>query len=63
MPQQKRFQVDPGNPAEVEALFRLAQALVMDGWGATVSANANFAFMTTNAPMNIVNFHVSKQTV
>ncbi len=62
MPQQKQLQVDPGNFGEVEALFGLAKALVMDGWGATVTANEQFAVMTTNAPMNIVNFHLIKQS-
>jgi hypothetical protein len=63
MPQQKIIQADPGNPTEVEGLFGLALDLAMDGWGATVKANPDVAILTTNAPMNIINFHLPKQTV
>lgn len=63
MPQQKQYQADPQNPVEVEGIFAVAKDLVMDGWGATVSANADRAVMTTNAPMNIINFHLQKQFV
>lgn len=63
MPQQKIFQADPRNPAEVEGLFGLALDLAMDGWGATVKVNAEVAVMTTNAPMNIIEFHGRKQLV
>lgn len=61
MPQQKQFQADPTNPTEVEGLFGLGQALVLDGWGATVMANPQVAVLTTNAPMNIVQFHLQRQ--
>jgi len=63
MPQQKQFQADPSNPADLEGLFGLGQALVMDGWGATVTANPQVAVLTTNAPMNIIQFHLTKQFV
>lgn len=63
MPQQKQYSADPGNPTEVEGLFLVAKDLVMDGWGATVSASPAHAVMTTNAPMNIINFHLRKQMV
>jgi hypothetical protein len=60
MPTQKQFSADPANPIEVEGLLALAKDLVMDGWGATVSASPQHAHMTTNAPMNIINFHLRK---
>lgn len=57
MPQQKFYQCDPGNPTEIQVLFRIAEALVMDGWGATVAASPQRAVMTTNAPQNMIDFH------
>jgi hypothetical protein len=63
MPQQKVIQADASNPTEVEGLFGLALDLAMDGWGATVKVNPDVAVMTTNAPMNIINFHFRKQLV
>lgn len=57
MPQQKMYNADPTNPTEISVLFRLAEALVLDGWGATVRANPQSARMVTNAPQSIIDFH------
>jgi hypothetical protein len=60
MPAQKTIQVDPGNPTEITNLFSLGYDLAQDGWGVTIVANERNAFLNTNAPMNIINFHTSK---
>lgn len=63
MPQQKTIQCDPTNPTELAMLFALGNALVQDGWGATVVANERYARLMTNAPSNILNFHLQTQSV
>lgn len=63
MPQQKHFTADPTNPEQIAGLFGLAKDLVLDGWGATVVANPDKAVLHTNAPMNIINFHIERQLV
>lgn len=63
MPQQKHFSADQENPEQIAGLFGLAKDLVLDGWGATVQANPEKAIMTTNAPQNIIDFHITKQLV
>lgn len=63
MPQQKIFTADPTNPTEVEGLFGLALDLAMDGWGASIRANQEEALLQTNAPMNIIEQYLPKQSV
>lgn len=62
MPSQKTIRAQHDNPDDIRFIYRLAEALVLDGWGATVVGNTLSLTMTTNAPAAIVDQHARALT-